>query len=292
MLAILLAWAAAAVYASGTSLQHRAASRVPHADVTAIGLLARLLRRPSWLLGIALSGIGFVLHVAALHRGSLTLVQPVVVSTVVFAVFVRAGLDRRLPPRKEVAWAICTWAGLFLFIGVLETRAAGHAANDRAAGLFSISGLAISVLAILWAKRTGNTARRGLLLGVAAGVLFGLTAGLLKVATTHAAFGPTSILGHWSLWAMPVAGIGALSLTQRAYQAARLSVTMPILNIADVLVAIGFGSSVFGERLFSSPARMVAELAGLIVMGIGVWQLARQEEVSGHFDYPTPTRSA
>ena len=286
MHAVLLACAAAAVYASGTSLQHRAASRVPHGDTSAIGLLARLLRRPGWLLGLALSGVAFILHVAALHHGSLTLVQPVVVSTVVFAVFVRAGLDRRLPPRKEIAWAICTWAGLSLFIGMLETRAAGHAANDRAAELFSVSGLAVTVLAIVWAKKTSTAARRGLLLGVAAGVLFGLTAGLLKLVTIHGAFGPMSILRHWSLWAMLVVGISALSLTQRAYQAARLSVTMPILNIADVLVAIGFGSSVFGEKLFSSPARLVAELAGLIVMGIGVWQLARQEEESGNFDYP------
>ncbi len=37
-------------------------------------------------------------------------------------------------------------------------------------------------------------------------------------------------------------------MNQLAYQAARLSVTMPVLNMVDVLVAIGFGSAVFGER--------------------------------------------
>jgi exosortase/archaeosortase len=53
---------------------------------------------------------------------------------------------------------------------------------------------------------------------------------------------------------------------------------MPILNIADVLVAILFGMTVFGERVYSSPGQLLAELAGLLVVGVGVWQLARQEE--------------
>jgi hypothetical protein len=75
-----------------------------------------------------------------------------------------------------------------------------------------------------------------------------------------------------------VVGPNALLLSQRAYHAARLSITMPILNIADVLVAIAFGSTVFRERMFASPAHLVGGLAGLLVMGVGVWQLARLEE--------------
>jgi len=44
------------------------------------------------------------------------------------------------------------------------------------------------------------------------------------------------------------------------------------------MVAITFGMLVFGERIFSSPAHLVAEVTGLLVMGVGVWQLARLEE--------------
>jgi exosortase/archaeosortase len=86
------------------------------------------------------------------------------------------------------------------------------------------------------------------------------------------------VLQRWPFWMMLVVGVTALLLSQRAYHAARLSITMPILNIADVLVAIAFGMTVFGERLFSTPGHALAELAGLLVVGVGVWQLARQEE--------------
>jgi hypothetical protein len=289
MVGVLLACAAAAVFAAGSSLQHRAASGVPRADTSTLGLVLRLLRRPSWLLGMVLSGAAFVLHVAALRHGSLTLVQPIVVSNIVFAVFVRTALDRRLPPPKEIGWAICTWVGLALFIAMLQDHTAQHAARGQTAEVFVAAGVVLVVLAVGCAQRVRTAARRGFLLASAAGVLYGLTAGLIKVVIIEATSGPGPVVLHWSLWAMLIVGANALLLSQRAYHAARLSITMPILNIADVLVAIAFGMTVFGERVFSTPAHLVAEVAGLLVMALGVWQLARQEEVELHLVPTTGT---
>lgn len=287
-MAILLACAAAAVFAVSTSLQHRAASAVPQQGTSPAGLLARLVRRPSWLVGIGLSGVAFCLHAAALRQGSLTLVQPVVVSAIVFAVFVRAALDRKLPARTEIGWAVCTWAGLSLFIAVAGTSAAEHVANDHSAKILCFGGIAAAAAGVLWAQNARTAARRGLLLAGAAGMLFGLIAGLIKMLLAQADMGLLAVLDHWSLWAMLGGGGAAFLLNQRAYQAARLSVTMPILNIVDVFVAIGFGSAVFGERLPSSPAVLIAEVVGLAVMGVGVWQLAREQEL---YVSPEPGRA-
>lgn len=278
MVAVLLACAAAAVFAAGSALQHRAASGVPREGSSVAGLVSRLLRRPSWLLGMALSAGAFALHIAALRHGSLTLVQPVVVSTIVFAVFVRAALERRLPPRKEIVWAITTWAGLSLFIAALEDHVPQHPARPHAAVVFAVSGVVLAVVAVACAERARIAALRGFLLASAGGILYGLTAGLIKIVITQAGSGAVMVLTHWSLWAMLIVGANAVLLSQRAYHAARLSITMPILNIADVLVAISFGVVVFGERIFSSPLHLLAELIGLLILATGVWQLARQEE--------------
>jgi uncharacterized membrane protein YidH (DUF202 family) len=278
MVGVLLAGSAAAAFGAGSSLQHRAASGVPRAHASVMNLVLKLLRRPSWLLGLALSGAAFALHVAALRQGSLTLIQPIVVSNIVFAVFVRAALDRRLPPPKEIYWAIATWAGLSLFIAALETRTALHATNPHAAEVLVVSGVVLTAAAAWCAHRTRSAARRGFLLAAAAGVLYGLTAGLIKIVIIQASSGPAGVLQHWSFWMVLVLGANALLLSQRAFHAARLSITVPILNSVDVLVAIAFGITVFGERIFSSPAQLVAELVGLLVMGVGVWQLARLEE--------------
>jgi hypothetical protein len=278
MVGLGLACAAAAVFGAGSSLQHRAASGDSLANASVTGLVLRLLRHPSWLLGLLLSGSAFVLHVAALRHGSLTLIQPVVVSNIVFAVFVRAALDRQLPPRKEIAWAVATWAGLALFVVMLGSHVPPRAVDHHVAGVDVLVGVVLVALAVAFARRARAAALRGFLLASAAGCLYGLTAGLIKVVLIGAAFGPAAVLQRWPFWMMLVVGVTALLLSQRAYHAARLSITMPILNIADVLVAIAFGMTVFGERLFSTPGHALAELAGLLVVGVGVWQLARQEE--------------
>jgi hypothetical protein len=159
---------------------------------------------------------------------------------------------------------------------MLENRAARHVTHTHAAEVFVVSGAVLTVVAVGCAQKTHRAGLRGFLLALAAGILYGLTAGLIKVVISRAGSGLVPVLQHWSFWAMLVVGANALLLSQRAYHAAHLSITMPILNIADMLVAIAFGITVFGEQIFSSTAHLGAELVGLLAMGIGVWQLGLQ----------------
>ncbi len=279
MLAVWVAVASAAFFACGTSLQHRAAGSLPGSDGSGVRMVTRLARRPSWLAGIGFSVLAFCLHATALSLGDLALVQPVIVSGIVFAVLVRNALDRRLPSRRELAWSAFTWAGLALFISVVRSSAP-HPPSTTNAVWFVSAGVGMVSVAVLAANKTKAAQRRGLLLGGAAGVLFGLIAGLIKVALGQAALGVVHLFAHWSPWVMLALGIWALVLNQRAYQATRLSVSMPVLNIVDVMVAIAFGFAVFGERLFSSPLTLGAEIVGLLAIGIGVRQLAAAAEVA------------
>lgn len=161
-LAILLATAAAAAFAAGTSLQHRAASSELQPGTSAASLIGGLARQPSWWLGLGLSGVAFFLHAAALREGPLTLVQPVVVSAIVFAVFIRAGLDRRPPGRTEVTWALATFGGLALFIATLRQGAAQHPARSSNALVFFVVSVAVAMVAVSWASRVSSAARRGM----------------------------------------------------------------------------------------------------------------------------------
>ncbi|GAA3553180.1 hypothetical protein GCM10022197_05330 [Microlunatus spumicola] len=278
MLAAALALAAAAVFGTATALQHRSASAVAEGSGGSGRLLARLLRSPGWVVGLCLSGVAFALHVAALHEGSLTLVQPIVVTTTVFAVFVRSALDRTLPDRAEVVWAVCTWAGLTLFVLTAGTRRPGFVTDDRLAALFLVVAVVAAAVAIVVAGQLHVPARRGFFLGVAAGILYGSTAGLVKLATSYGRGGVVPLLHHWSAWLVAPVGLTAFFLSQRAFQASRLSVSVPVLNIVDVLVAVGFGSVVFREHLFRSPGQLLVELVGATMIVVGVWQLVKEGE--------------
>ncbi len=271
---VLVAFGSAACFAVGSALQHRAASAVTHEDEPHHRLIWRLLRRRSWLVGILLSLVAFGLHGLALSRGGLALVQPIIVSGIVFAVLIRAGLDRHRPDRQVIFWLLLTCVGLTLFISV-RTDVPGSGFRRPAAYLLIAVVVAFSAALLLIAHRVRSPRIRGLLLGTAAGVLYGLVAGLLKLVTIQLGHGGLrAALSGGAMWALIVVGVVAILINQRAYQVTLLSITAPLLNIAEVMVAITFGLLVFGERFGESPLIFTAEVGGLLMMGIGIWRLA------------------
>lgn len=278
VLALVAAFASAATFGLSTSLQHRVVEATESSTEFGARFLARLARRPSWVIGICLSVAAFGLHAVAISLGALPMVQPVIVSGIVFAVLIRAGLDRRLPSRWELTWALVTWAGLALFIAVVRPGPPLVVPDDVVAFIFSVAALLVAAAAIRLANTCRTPERRGLWFGMAAGVLFGLVAGLLKIVIALAAKDPLMVVLHWPTWVMVASGLWAMSLNQRAYQVTRLSVSMPILNIVDVVVALAFAAAVFGEHLASNPGTLAAEALALGVMALGVRQLARREE--------------
>ncbi len=284
VVAVVVALCSALTFGLSTSLQHRAATAL--SGVTPRRLLGRLVRRGEWQLGISLSVLAFGLHAWALGTGPLSLVQPVIITGVVFAVLFRSALDRRWPSRRELSWVVFTWAGLILFIGGTGAPTSTHLPAHA-----PVVTAVLAVAAALSTRRGGRAATpegRGLWLGIAAGILFGLVAAMIKLVLVAVSpyAGPLSIA--WPLTAMLVAGLWAVALNQRAYQTTRLSVSMPVLNVVDVLVALAFAAIVLGERPGLSPAGLAAQCLGLVALSWGVRELARLEERDDQAERPGP----
>src|SRR6266516_4274769 len=110
---IVLALAAAVAYAVAMVLQRRTARDVDPALSLRPSLVTTLARRRAWQLGLAVNGVAFVLRAGALARGSLVLVQPLVLSGLVFALLLDSDGERG--PR-ELAAAGALVAGLSLFL--------------------------------------------------------------------------------------------------------------------------------------------------------------------------------
>ena len=80
-------------------------------------------------------------------------------------------------------------------------------------------------------------------------------------------------------------GIAGITINQLSYRCARLSASMPALNIVNVLVALLFGYLVFNEVPRHTPAALVVELAAAAAIGWGLLQLARfEDEVAAEDD--------
>jgi drug/metabolite transporter (DMT)-like permease len=284
---VLLALASAALFALGSALQHRSAGSASSSSKRRMA--ATLLRRPGWLLGAALCATAFGLHAAALARGDLTVVQPVILTGIVFAVFARAAIEGRRPGRREMLWAVVTWAGLVLVIALLITGEPRPPDVPEAVIMVVVGAAAVGLVGLLAHRARNRRLARGMLLAAGAGVLFGLVAGLVKLSLV-AVHGLADLLTRWSVWAVLVLGAWAILTNQRAYQSTRLSVSAPVLNLCQLAVSMGFGLVVFDERLFTSPAALVGVCLGLGLMVLGVLRLGSIAAASS--SSPSPSVAA
>lgn len=248
--------------------------------------MARLARQPWWWIGVTLSLVGLGLHVGALHLGPLLLVQPLLVTGVVFALLLRAAWGRHRPPWRVLGWAILIAAALAAFLVAAGQPPARQGADAGAALLVVLVGCAVAAGAVVGASVAARCSRgaAGALLGAAAGVLFGLVAGLLKMLTATA--GVSAVVTSWPLYAVIAVGGWALVLNQRGYQMAQLHCSMPVLNIVDPLAAIVFGAVVLHEDPAHGPGALAIEAAAAVAMLAGLvglyWGEDQQQQPPPH----------
>src|SRR5215831_4207072 len=123
---VALSLGSAAAFAVATSLKHRSAGEVPDAQnlrPTAVGHFVRAtVVHRLWLAGIAADAVAVMLQIVALHYGALAVVQPLLISGLLFALLLRP-LHHQAIGQRELAWA-----------GVLSLALAGFLALAGTAG--------------------------------------------------------------------------------------------------------------------------------------------------------------
>lgn len=289
MFALLSATASAVA----TSVQHQAADLAPSHLTGAWSLLRHLARRPIWLLGQVVGLLAFLFHALALNFGPITLVQPLVVSGIVLAVPLRAGMERRLPGAREMAAVFLAAVGLAVFL-VVSAPSAGERAGLGTASLLLIAVcLAVAGVALAGARWVSDRTRRAFLLGSASGIFFALVAVLLKMSLDElAANGVSGLVGTWPPYALLAAGLGGVLGNQLAYRSARLSSSMPVLNVVDVLLAVTFGYILFHEIPRHSAGAFLLEGFALLAMLTGLWSLARDAAKDSETESVEHTRAS
>lgn len=277
--AVSLALAAALGFAFSTSIQHVAAGSVPTSVSNPLYVLLNLLRSPRWIAGSSIGLASWFLHAVALHYGTLSLVQPIILLGVVLAVVVRAGLDRSLPGRNELIGVVVTVVSLIAVVSQADTE---RTDSPPAAGtMIAVAAVGVLIAAVV-TTMANSLPRRGVaafFLGMTAGMLFGITACLMKiVGSVVADDGAANVLWHWSSWVLLGCAVFAMSLNQRAYQLSRLSHSTPVVNVTSVLLSIILGAALFGESLSTAPSAIALQIIGLVGIGWGLYRIADYED--------------
>jgi drug/metabolite transporter (DMT)-like permease len=225
-----------------------------------------LLRNPMWLAGWGALAGGFVFQALALHIGQLSVVQPLLVTELVFALALRRVWLHQ--PIRGVTWwaAALTCVSLSLFLAMSEPQGGTHYPDSSAwvTGAWGSVGAAV-VLALL--SMRGPVARRTALLASAAAVMWALVAVLVKTMTdTLTEFGVGGMFAHWPVYALAGAGLGAEVLHQATLRVGPLSVSQPLLVIVNPIVSIALSVWIFQEYFTPDAARLAVGSAAFIAM--------------------------
>jgi drug/metabolite transporter (DMT)-like permease len=227
------------------------------------------------LLGWAAAGGTFIFQALALHNGPMSVVQPVLITELVFVLALRRVWIRQRVAAAAWASVLVVCLALAVFLIAAEPTGGQPVPDTKewlSTGLVFVG--AIAVLAAL--GRTGRPMRRAALFGAAAALTWALEATFLKAATdTIAAFGIPGMLTRWPVYALIGAGIAGTLLEQAALHVGPLSVSQPVLVIINPFASIILSVWLFDERFTSSPARIAVAALSFAVMAAGVIMLTR-----------------
>ncbi|QLY28730.1 DMT family transporter [Nocardia huaxiensis] len=271
--AVVCAFVAAVLFAVAAVAQQRAAAAVPEGEA----LLAGLVRDPRWWAGIIGDAGGFAFQVAALALGSVLVVQPILVSALVFALPLAARYGGRAVTARMWAQAVALSVALAVFLIVGDPTAGESDAPWREwAGPLGLL-LGVVAVAVVVALTAREPAVRALLLGASAGLLFGISAALTSHVTQLFEHGAGAAVGSWQTYTLVVTGGLGLYLQQRGYQAGPLSASLPAFTVAEPLGAAFLGVTVLDERLRSGPVGTVVVLVAVGVMVVAAIRLSRAQ---------------
>jgi drug/metabolite transporter (DMT)-like permease len=234
-----------------------------------------LVTNPLWLFGwVALAG-AFVFQALALHNGQMSVVQPLLVTELVFALVLRRlWVHQQI---RSVTWwaAACTCISLALFIAMSEPTGGNATPTSRAwVSAIATTAGAAAVLALLGSR--GSPVRRAALLGAASSIMWAVVATFIKATTdTLVQYGVGGMFTHWPVYALAVGGLTAELLNQAALHMGPLSVSQPVIVVVDPIVSIALSVWIFAETFTEDTLRLGIAAAAFAAMCVSAVVLAR-----------------
>ncbi|WP_067803189.1 DMT family transporter [Actinomadura formosensis] len=269
---------AAFLFAAAAALQYRAARRVVRggSDASAAqGLIRRLVRDPVWLTGWGVNLAGFCAQATALHFGSTALVQPLLVTQLVFTIALGTVGTGRGPARTDLLGGAAVSAGLavlFTVPGAIPPE--GEPSRSR---LFIAGLIAAPLVAVLsraaW-LRAGPV--RAALLGVCAGLCFAATAVLIKLTTADLVDrGVAATAADWPGYALAGSTLLGLVLEQRAFAAGALPAAMTAMTMTNPIASYLVAAFAFATLPPRTAAAFTAVSVSAVLLTAGVALLSR-----------------
>ena len=245
--------------ALGTNLaflfKHRGAVAAPDVDMRhPLRSASDLFRSRWWSIGWGVAAVAFALHVAALTLAPISIGQAVLAGGLVFlAVLAERFFGFELGRRQ--------WIGIGLVavsLSLLTVTGGGGGGDAHSgyslAGMIVFESIAVGLGLLLFCSHLIERIRTppGLLLGVAAGLGFGISDVAIKALSGDLASGPAGLLSPWTVIIL-TAAVFSFYASARSLQIGDGVAVIAVTSVAANLSTILAGLAVFGDRLGDDP---------------------------------------
>ena len=260
-LGILLALGCALATQLGFLYKHRGANEAPSVDIRHPLRAGASLFRSRWFaIGMGIAAGAWLLHVAALVFAPLSVVQAVLSTGVVMlAVLAERIFGFKVGPRQWAGVGM-TAVGLVLLVVTLPAASGAHSAYSLAGMIsFEVGMLAIGALLISAPRLGAPDHHHGIMLGAAAGTLFGVSDVAIKALTGVSGFAEFA-LSPW-LAVCILASVVAFYASARGMQEGEAVPVIAATSTAANVSCILGGIVVFGDP-------MPSDTLGIIVQAV------------------------
>jgi drug/metabolite transporter (DMT)-like permease len=249
--------------------KQKGAAQTQDVDIRRPVQTAVALFRSKWFtIGWIVAVIAWLLHVGALALAPLSLAQAVISGGIVLLGLIAERFFGFKLSRRQ-------WAGLILLgLGMAVLAATAHSDKNHTSygvlviALFEVAAVALGLGCAMTCRLQRLRDHHGLLLGIAAGILFGVADVSIK-AVTSGSHGLLGWLGPWTLLGI-VCAFGAFYASARSLQIGdAVAVIASTASAANVLGIVA-GVVVFGDPLGHDAPTVVGRLAAFVLVVVAV----------------------
>lgn len=281
-MAAFLALLSAVFFALAAALQQRGQFTLARQGnaVKGVGGLVRLLVVPMWLLGTLVLLCGYAVQAGALERGKLVVVQPLLVTTIVWALPLGHWLTHQNVVRRQILGAFIVVVGLALFVLVGDPDQGIDSAATNALVIASLAIIAVVAGMMFWPHSKTNPALRAAVYGVSAGLFFGLSAMFTKpvIADLHVSIGEAA--SDWRTWALLGFGFVAIVIQQLSLATGQLAPAVAAVSVSNPAISVILGILLFDERLTRPGWHVVVAFAALLAALWGAVMITMANEAT------------
>ena len=247
-------------------LKHRGACAAPdvslrHPIASAVGLF-----RSKWFtIGMLVALVAWTFHVAALALAPLSVVQAIIAGGLVFLTVLAERWFGFTVGTRQWAGVGLTALGLVLLAITLPQHGGAHAGYSLAGMIAFESALLVIGTFLVLSKKLGSHEHHGVMLGTAAGILFGVSDVAIKALTGAVGNGITGLLSPWLVTCI-LASVIAFYASARGLQKGEAVPVITLTSAAANVTAISGGILVFGDPMPSDPVGIVVQSFAFVLV--------------------------